>query len=168
MNLLLIIDGSTACDVAVTDRGYMNTPTFIKYLDHFKKHTSLTEENPVLLILDNHVSHTSLQTVLFAKDNFIHLSSLPTRSSHKTQPIDRAFFKPLKAYYESIADSCTSSHPEQVLSIYHVTGLFFTTFTKTATIDIARDGFRSTGIYPQEKKLFSGVDCMPAEVTEQN
>ncbi|KAJ8964844.1 hypothetical protein NQ314_004586 [Rhamnusium bicolor] len=77
MNLLLIKDGSTGCDMAVTDTGYMNTPTFIKYLEHFKKHTNPTEQNPVLLIPDNHVSHTNLQAVIFAKSNHIHLLSLP-------------------------------------------------------------------------------------------
>ncbi|XP_072397939.1 uncharacterized protein [Diabrotica undecimpunctata] len=143
--------------MAITDSGYMNTSTFIKYLEYFKKHTSPTEENLVLLILDNHVSNTSLQAVTFAKDNFIHLLSLPPLSNHKTQPLDRAFFKPLKAYYESVADSWISSHPGP---IYHVAGLFSTSFAKTATIDIAREGSRSTGIYPLDKNIFSDVDFM--------
>ncbi|XP_072394777.1 uncharacterized protein [Diabrotica undecimpunctata] len=97
MTLFLIKDGPTACNMAITESGYMNTLTFINYLEHFKKHASLTEENPVLLISDNHVSHTNLQAVTFAKDNSIHLLSLPTHSSYKTHPLDQAF-KPLKAY----------------------------------------------------------------------
>ncbi|KAJ8968230.1 hypothetical protein NQ314_002398 [Rhamnusium bicolor] len=168
MNLLLIKDGPTGCDMAVTDTGYMNTPTFIKYLEHFKKHTNPTEQNPVLLIPDNHVSHTSLQAVICAKSNHIHLLSLPTHSSHKTQPLDRVFFRPLKAYYESVADSWTTSNPGQVLSIYHVAGLFGTAFAKTATVDIANEGFRTTGIYPLNKNIFTDVDFLPAEVTEQD
>nr|CAH7733086.1 unnamed protein product [Callosobruchus chinensis] len=96
----------------------MNTPTFLKYLDHFKKHTNPTEQNPVLVLLDNHVSRINLHAVTFAKDNYIHLLSLPPQSTQKTQPLDRVFFRPLKAYYESVADSWTTSNPGQVLFIY--------------------------------------------------
>lgn len=124
-------------------------------MEHFKKHTSPTEENPVFLILDNHVSHASRQAITYAKDNNLHLISLPPHSSHKTQPLDCVFFRPLKAYYESVADNWTTSNPGQVLAVYHVASLFSTAFAKTATIDIAKEGFRATGIYPLNKNTFS-------------
>nr|CAI5862711.1 unnamed protein product [Callosobruchus analis] len=94
MNPLLMKDGPTGCDMAVTDTGYMNTPTLLKYLGNFEKYTSPTEQNPVLVLLDNHVSHVSLQAVTFAKDNYIHLLSLPPHSSQKTQPLDHEDFMP--------------------------------------------------------------------------
>ncbi|KAJ8949284.1 hypothetical protein NQ314_008272 [Rhamnusium bicolor] len=78
------------------------------------------------------------------------------------------YFLPLKAYYESVADSWTTSNPGQVLSIYHVAGLFGTAFAKTATVDIANEGFRATGVYPLNKNIFTDVDFLPAEVTEQD
>nr|CAI5838932.1 unnamed protein product [Callosobruchus analis] len=104
----------------------MDTPTFLKYLGRFKKHTNPTEQNPVLVLLDNHVSHVSLQAVIFAKDNYIHLLSLLPHSSQKTQPLDRLLFRHLKAYYESVADTWATPNPGQVLSIYHVAGLLST------------------------------------------
>ncbi|KAJ8961308.1 hypothetical protein NQ314_005957 [Rhamnusium bicolor] len=142
MNLLLIKDGPAGCDMAVTDTGYMNTPTFIKYLEHFKKHTNPTEQNRSF-------------------------NSRQSRVPHKSPGRDICE-EPLKAYYESVADSWTTSNPGQVLSIYHVAGLFGTAFTKTATVDIANEGFRATGIYPLNKNIFTDVDFLPAEVTEQD
>ncbi|CAH2062580.1 unnamed protein product, partial [Iphiclides podalirius] len=38
---------------------------------------------------------------------------LPRHTSHKTQPLDRVFFKPLKIYYNQVTDSWQSSHPGQ-------------------------------------------------------
>nr|CAI5821220.1 unnamed protein product [Callosobruchus analis] len=149
MNPLLIKDGPTGCDMAVTDTSYMDTPTFLKYLGHFEKHTSPTEQNPVLVLLDNHVSHVSLQVVTFAKDNYIHLLSLPPHSSQKTQPLDP---EPLQIQVR--------------FSPFTMLPLLSTAFAKTATVEIAREGFRATGLYPMDKNIFSDEDFMPAEGTE--
>lgn len=98
LNLQLIKGGPVGCDMGVAKKDYMDTPwtTFIIWLKHFKKFACPTEERSILLILDNHVSHTSLEAVTFAKQNNIHLLSLPPHSSHKTQPLDRIFLGLLK------------------------------------------------------------------------
>ncbi|KAJ8930595.1 hypothetical protein NQ314_016591 [Rhamnusium bicolor] len=93
LNLLLIKDAPTGSALGVTDSGYMNSLRFIDYLEHFRKDTNPTADSPILLILDNHISHTSLQAITYAKNNNIHLLSLPPHSSHRTQPVDRHFFE---------------------------------------------------------------------------
>lgn len=80
----------------LSDAGYINTDLFIQWLDHFKKHTRLSEDSLVFLILDNHRSQVNLKTVIFCRDNNLHLVSVPPDySSHRTQPLD-SFFKSLK------------------------------------------------------------------------
>lgn len=37
--------------------GWMTENNFMKAMQHFAKHTKPTEQNPALLILDNHASH---------------------------------------------------------------------------------------------------------------
>jgi len=44
--------------------GWMNSDLFIETLNHFIKHTSSSKDNPSLLIMHNHESHISLNSVL--------------------------------------------------------------------------------------------------------
>ncbi|XP_072377473.1 uncharacterized protein [Diabrotica undecimpunctata] len=124
LNPLLIKDAPTGSVLAVTDSGYMNSVKFLQFLEHFRKYTNPSAESPVLIILDNHISHTTLEAITYAKNNNIHLLSLPPHSSHRTQPLDRNFFRPLKAYYDDLCDNWTTSNPGQVVTEYHVAGLF--------------------------------------------
>lgn len=84
VNLLLIKEGPIGCDMAVTDSGFMNIPTFIKYLQYLKLHTNPSKENSILLTLNNYVSHVSLEAILFAKENHIQIINLTPHSSHLT------------------------------------------------------------------------------------
>lgn len=138
---LLIKNGPQSCRMAVTEKGYMNAATFIKWLDHFVEFSKPTKERPVLLILDNHSSHVSYQAVAYAKSKNIVMVSLPPHSSHKTQPLDRVFFKPLKTNYDQVADSWISCHPGQVITTYHVAELFKTAYERTATLEKATSFF---------------------------
>lgn len=164
----LINHGPTGCGMSVSDKGYMTSNVFLQWLDHFKKHTSPTKENPILLILDNHVSHVMLPSINAAKMNHIHMLTLPPHSSKKTQPLDRGFFRPFKAYYDETADNWTASHPGQTISVYNVAELVATAFQRAATVETAVKAFRATGILPMDSNVFSDVDFMPSEVTEQD
>nr|CAI5837246.1 unnamed protein product [Callosobruchus analis] len=166
LNPLLIKDAPTGSALSVTDSGYMNSLRFVDYLEHFRKYTSPTAESPILLILDNHISHTSLQAITYAKNNNIHLLSLPPHSSH-TQPLDRNLFRPLKAYYDDLCDNRTTSNPGQVVTEYHIAGLFKLAYEKTASIEKAVNGFQMTGIYPLNENIFTEEDFLPSSVTDQ-
>jgi hypothetical protein len=167
-NALLIKDGPSGCQMAVTDKGYIDTPTFIKWLDHFAKHSNANKGAPALLILDNHASHVNFEAIQHAESLGVVMISLPPHSSHKTQPLDRVFFKPLKTSYNEVADSWQSSHPGQVLTVYHIAQLFKVAYERTATIEKATASFRATGIYPLDRGIFGDEDFLPSVVTDQS
>ena len=58
-------------------KGWMNQEVFVKYLNHFVKHTRPTREDPVLLIVDNHSSRMSIEAVEYCRENHIVMLSLP-------------------------------------------------------------------------------------------
>ncbi|XP_030762953.1 uncharacterized protein LOC115887627 [Sitophilus oryzae] len=165
---LLIKGDPLGCEMAVTDKRYKNTPTFIKWLNHFKKYAKPSDSNPILLILDNHVSHTSREAVTFAKSNNIHLLTLPPHSSHKTQPLDRCIFRPLKAYYDVAVDSWDVSHPGETFSVYNVAESFKIAFEKASSVENAAEAFKTTGIFPFDANIFSDADFLPSKVTDQS
>ncbi|XP_057312355.1 uncharacterized protein LOC130653871 [Hydractinia symbiolongicarpus] len=96
----------------VSDSGWINTELFMTYLKHFAEHTKPTKDDRVLLILDGHKSHTkNIGLIDFARDNGIEIVSLPPHTSHKLQPLDRTFFKPLKVAFNTACTSWMRLHP---------------------------------------------------------
>lgn len=47
----------------------------------------------MLLVLDGHGSHITINVIEFAKSNGIHLLCLPSHTSHILQPLDVGVFK---------------------------------------------------------------------------
>nr|CAI5850136.1 unnamed protein product [Callosobruchus analis] len=63
--------------------GWMTTKSFVKFLEHFAKYAHASESNRVLLILDNHESHVSIDAISFAKSHWITLLTIPPHCSNK-------------------------------------------------------------------------------------
>ncbi|KAK9883062.1 hypothetical protein WA026_001267 [Henosepilachna vigintioctopunctata] len=57
-----------------------------------------------ILIGDNLSSHLSVESVKLCKDNDISFIFLPANSTHLTQPLDVAFFRPLKSTWRQILE----------------------------------------------------------------
>lgn len=163
-----LTDGAPAGSLVLcSDSGYMNSDLFPEYLQHFCRHTRPSSNQPILLILDNHVSHLSLQGVEYCNANHIHLLTLPPHSSHRMQPLDRSFFGPFKKYYSRACDNWMTSHPGRCISQFQVSSLVSNAYGKAATIEIARKGFETTGIYPFNSLVFGDDDFMPSTVTAE-
>lgn len=149
----------------ISDSGYINSDLFHEWVQHFRNNTNATKENPVLLILDNHSSHQSLQTVLYCRENGIMLLSIPTHSSHKVQPLDRCFFQALKTNYAEACNHWLVSHPGRVITQHQVAELFGIAYGRCATIEKAVKAFRMCGIVPINPGVFTDQDFAPSEVT---
>jgi hypothetical protein len=80
--------------------GWIQSEIFSQWFLHFIKHTKPTKEDPVILVLDGHYSHTrNLRVITLARENHVDITCLPPHSSHKMQPLDTAFMGPLKTFY---------------------------------------------------------------------
>ncbi|CAH1999391.1 unnamed protein product [Acanthoscelides obtectus] len=53
--------GPIGCDGDTNPAGWMKEENFMKYAKHFVKHVKPSKEKPVLLLLDNHDSHLSIE-----------------------------------------------------------------------------------------------------------
>ena len=89
-----------------SENGWVNTELFLEFIQHFMKHVSCSQKNPVLMIFDGHKTHLkSLELMDYARENSLFLLSLPPHTTHKLQPLDRAVFKPLKSYFNNVVKS---------------------------------------------------------------
>jgi hypothetical protein len=110
--------------LAIPQRGY-RARFFFQWFLHFIKCTKLTKEDPVILVLDGHYSHTrNLQAITLARENHVDIICLPPHNSYERQPLDKAFMGPLKTLYCQEIEKRFCSHPRQVVTFYQIGEIF--------------------------------------------
>lgn len=92
---------------AVSDSGWMTTIVFEEYFKKFVE--KVKDKGPILVLLDGHLSHTSLKTSKLAMDNNITILKLPPHCTDLLQPLDVSCFGPLKTYYDAKLSEFTQS-----------------------------------------------------------
>jgi hypothetical protein len=127
-----------------------------------------SNDDPVLLIMDNHAPHCSLAAVLLCRGHHITLLTLPPHSSHKLQPLDKGFCGPLETAYASEVEKWLVNHPGQGFTLFHVSGLFRAAYSKTATVAKADKAFAATGIFPFSPDAITEDESTASYVTERN
>jgi hypothetical protein len=128
------------------------------WLEHFTKLAKPTEEDPVLLILDNHSSHKTIHVYEFCKRNGIVLVYIPPQTSHSIQPLYITFFGPLKCAFNRECDCFMKRHSHQKITPYELACIFNKAYIRVATIEKAVAGLSSTGIYLLDPCKFSEDD----------
>ena len=91
--------------------GWMMGELFPKVLEHIKNHTNCTKDNKILLLLDNHESHVTVQGINYCRDNGIIMVSFPPHTSHKLQPLDVGIYSPFKTYCAVAFNDWITSNP---------------------------------------------------------
>lgn len=148
--------------------GWMTEDLFLEWLQHFKTTSHASIEEPVLLILDNHSSHTSLNSYSFCKNNGIHMLSLPPHTSHKMQPLDVTVFGPLKIALSREMDIFIKSRQYQQITPYDLASLFNNAYARIATVEKAVKGFEVTGICPVNPNVFSDEDFLASDTLKDS
>lgn len=70
-----------------TKSGWMTASIFVKLLEHIHNHTKSSPTDPILLLLDNHETHVSVDAINYARENGIVLLSFPPHCTHRMQPL---------------------------------------------------------------------------------
>ena len=148
--------------------GWTDSDLFVRWLEHFAKFTNTSCDNRHLILLDGHHSHKTLGAVEFCRENGIELLTLPPHSTHKLQPLDRSYFKPLKTAFNTEMDSWMVANPGKRVTIHDIAGLSGKAFLRTALPDRAVQGFRTCGLWPYDPNVFTNVDFEPALMTEED
>jgi hypothetical protein len=105
------------------------------------------------------------QAIEYCCDNSIVLLSLPPHSSHKTQPLDRVFYGPLKTKYGEKVAEWISTPPIEEYTLKKVAGRFADAYSLVANVQKAINGFKCTGIYLLNPDVFDDTDFAPSSVT---
>jgi hypothetical protein len=157
-----LMDGAPPGSIfAFHKSGWIQMDMFTTWFKHFINYVKPSAEDPVLLVLDGHFSHTrNLEVVLLARDSFVTIVCLPPHCSHKLQPLDVSFMRPFKNYYNEEVRTWLANHrnPVRPITHYQISSLIGKAFAKAATLETAMNGFRKTGIYPLDENVFEDHD----------
>ena len=83
------------------------------------------------------------------------MMSFPPHTTHRMQPFDVAFFKPLKtAYSISLEMWMKSSSYQRAASVYEISRFVDEAYMEAATMATAVNGFRATGLWPPNRHAF--------------
>lgn len=135
----------------------------------FINYVKPTAENPVLLLLDGHTTHTdNLDTINYASDHHVIMFCLPSHCTHRLQPLDVSFMKPVSSFYEKVVKSWLSSNPGRVVTHDIIPSFFSNALRAAAKPETIINGFRKSGIYPTNPNVFQEKDFAPAEITKNN
>lgn len=149
------------------EKGWMTSEIFLKWIKLFVKFVKPSTNDKVLLLLDGHSSHKSLEAQIYAKNNGVILFCFPPHTTHRVQPLDICFFGPLTTYYNQELLNWLRNHPGRVVTHFQVGEIFKAAYQKAATMSNAEKGFAKAGIFPYNENIFPDWMFEAAETTNQ-
>ena len=85
----------------MSDSGWMDQELFTNWFtNHFLQHA--VAHRPLLLLLDGHSSHYTLELIKSAAENDVIIFCLPPHTTADSQPLDTCCFGPLKVYWSEV------------------------------------------------------------------
>ncbi|KAJ8893815.1 hypothetical protein PR048_006416 [Dryococelus australis] len=133
---------------ACNDSGWLRMEVFSQWFDHFLANVKPTGDDPALLILDRHLSHTkNLEVIVKARQNYVSILCLPPHFKYKLQPLDVGVMR--------------------VVALFRIGHIFGESYLQACTPLNIINGFRKTGIIPYNPNVFIDVDFAAMETTEQ-
>lgn len=156
--------------IGVTPNGWMNHDLFIEYLVNIF-HPYLVKENvefPVILFVDGHSSHMSLEVSKVCDALKIILICVYPNSTRMIQPADVASFKPIKSLWKKSVLQWRQQNPEKNITLELMAPILKTAIDKFLP-EATKNGFRACGLCPWDPDAVDYSKCLaPAKEKTQN
>ncbi|XP_055910754.1 uncharacterized protein LOC129945119 [Eupeodes corollae] len=113
--------------------GWMTSQLFVKVLDHLQKYSRSTTNDPILLLLDNHESHCSIDAIKFCRENGIVLLTFPPHCTHKLQPLDVSVIGPFKKKLSLSQNDWLLNNPKKTITIHDLPSIVTPAYNNSFT-----------------------------------
>lgn len=147
--------------------GWMTGPLFLEVLKHIQKYTNCSKDNRILILMDNHETHCTIDSVLFARDNGIVFVTFPPHCSHRMQPLDVSVLGPFKGKLKVAQNDWLVTNPGKTITIHDLAGLTKTAYNASFTPNNICSGFRASGTWPFNRLIFTDDDFASSYVTDR-
>lgn len=145
----LLKDAPRGTIMGSSDNGWITSQLFCKWMDHFIDHAGPSQDRRVLLIMDNHKSHISMELIGQARKAGVDIVTIPPHTSHIVQPLDIAVFAGFKAAWRRQVGYYHDSNPGARITDYDIAGIFAKAYEVTFSKgEVLAKGFESSGVHP--------------------
>ena len=149
--------------IGVTPSGWMNGDLFFDYIKHifYPYLIKLKITFPVILFIDGHSSHMTLEISKLCSELEIILICLYPNSTRILQPADVAAFKPLKTMWKKSVLEWRQKNPAQMLTLDRIAPILedaIHNFSRDGTT--IRNGFKACGLYPWDPNAVDYTKCL--------
>ncbi|CAC5358555.1 unnamed protein product [Mytilus coruscus] len=145
-----LLEGFTEAVLGRTKTGWMDSELFYTWVrDHFISAIQDRKvKRPVILLVDGHTSHISLETAQLCKSENVILYCLLEHASYILQPCDVTLFGPLKKHWRDSVRDYQFKNPGEFVTKGTFASVFKSAWVNATTVDVAIKGFRHMGLYP--------------------
>ena len=140
---------------------------FVRYVELSIAHAKPSQERPVILWLDKHDSHLSIEPPDYCKRIGVTVLSFLPHYTHKLQILDVSVYRPLKTYVNRACDAWLANHPGHTITIYAIPGTANSSLHLAASPGNIKADLQVSGIYPFNRDIFRD-EFMGAYVTERS
>ena len=124
-------------------------------------------ERPILLLIDGHKSHLTLECIDLARENQIILLCLPPHTTHALQPLDVAVFRALKAHFSRALRVCCFTKKNFIVSKRDFARVLKEPFELSFSIVNLKSGFSKCWIFPFNRNAVSSEKMTPSSVYQE-
>jgi len=135
--------------IGKSDKGWMTAESFFEYISNIFHPWLLQNEitRPVILYVDGHCSHLTMPLSQFCVQNDIELIALYPNATHLMQPLDVAFFRPLKMAWKKMVQEWRVESGKRLRK--EDFGSLLNKSIQTLNVpEIMVNGFRACGLFP--------------------
>ena len=163
----LLKDSIPGTGGTVTETGWSNYQVFRAYLqEHFIKFSPQRQPGQhMLVLLDGHKSHVSMDLIEWAKSKEIILFILPAHTSHVLQPLDVGCYGPFQKIYNSLCHKFIRSS-SGCISRSDVCSLASKAYCKAFNPENLHSAFKRTGISPLNRHVITEESILPSKIFE--
>lgn len=147
-----------------SDSGWMKSEIFYEYVVN-GVNKWIDENNikrPVLLLVDGHRTHLTMELSEYCSNSGIILYALPPNTTHMMQPADVSVFKPLKSQWKKTVREwqIRLENINSVLTKATFCPLLATVLKNTELASTIQNGFRKCGLYPFNPDAVDYTKCI--------
>ena len=120
-------------------------------------------QHPVLLFVDGHANHITIDVIDLARENQIILFCLPPHTTHALQPLDVSVFKSLKSHFGKAVHALSFAKKDFVVSTKReFARVVKTPFEKAFSMSNIKAGFKKCGIHPFDPNAIDQSKMLPS------
>lgn len=146
---------------AKSDSGWIDSELFLTWLNKiFLKYA--VAQRPIMLLIDGHKSHMTIDAIDFCRSNNIILFCLPPHTTHALQPLDVSVFKSLKDNFAKTVRALSFKKHNFVVTKREFAKVLKVPFERSFSITNIKAGFMKCGIYPLNPNAVSKQKMIPS------